>query len=113
MTIACYVRVSTVGQNEESQRREIGKWLSGNGINNTNVLWYSDKETGSNLNRDGFARLQKKVFDGQIRTIVCYKLDRHSRSLKDGITTLCDWCDRGSASCPSRSRSTSTAPQAS
>jgi DNA invertase Pin-like site-specific DNA recombinase len=93
--IAVYIRVSTVGQNEEGQRREIGKWLSGNGIDHSNVLWFTDKETGDNLNRPSFERLQKKVFDGQIKTIVCYKLDRLSRSLKDGINVLCNWCERG------------------
>lgn len=94
-TIACYCRVSTVGQSEESQRREIQKWLSGNGIDNTNVLWFIDKETGDHLNRPSFERLQQKIFDGQIKTVVVFKLDRISRSLRDGINTLCDWCDRG------------------
>lgn len=94
-TIACYCRVSTFGQNEEGQRREIGKWLSGNGIDPTTVLWFTDKETGDHLNRPSFERLQKKVFDGQITAIVCYKLDRLSRSLKDGINVLCDWCSKG------------------
>ena len=93
--VSCYVRISSFGQNEESQRREIGKWLSGNGIDNANVLWFCDTETGDHLNRPSFERLQKKVFAGQIKTIVCYKLDRLSRSLKDGINILCDWCERG------------------
>ena len=30
--IACYVRVSTIGQNEQGQRAEIERWLAGNGI---------------------------------------------------------------------------------
>ena len=30
--VACYVRVSTVGQNEAGQRAEIERWLTGNGI---------------------------------------------------------------------------------
>ena len=48
-TVACYVRVSTVGQNEAGQRREIQRWLEGNGI--SNVRWYVDKSTGDNLDR--------------------------------------------------------------
>ena len=32
MAIAVYVRVSTIGQNVEGQRREIQRWLDGNGI---------------------------------------------------------------------------------
>jgi DNA invertase Pin-like site-specific DNA recombinase len=33
--------------------------------------------------------------NGEVDTIVVWKLDRLSRSLRDGINTLCDWCDRG------------------
>ena len=35
------------------------------------------------------------MFAGEIRTIVCWKLDRLSRNLRDGINTLAEWCDRG------------------
>jgi DNA invertase Pin-like site-specific DNA recombinase len=38
--------------------------------------------------------MQKRVFDGQVKTIVCYKLDRISRSLRDGIDVLCSWLDK-------------------
>ena len=93
MGTAVYVRVSTVGQNPESQRREIGRWLKGNGIED--VRWYTDKSTGDNLKRPAFERLQRDIFDGEIDTIVCWKLDRLSRSLREGLNTLADWCDRG------------------
>lgn len=95
MPVAIYIRVSTVGQNEEGQRREIQRWISGNGIDPTTVLWFVDKDTGDNLDRPAFARLQKRIFDGQIQAVVVWKLDRLSRSLKDGINTLCEWCDKG------------------
>ena len=91
--VACYIRVSTTGQNEAGQRREIERWLKGNGIENTR--WFTDAKTGDNLERPGFLALQKAVFNGEIGTIVVWKLDRLSRSLRDGINTLCDWCDRG------------------
>ena len=35
------------------------------------------------------------VFTGTIKTVVVWKLDRLSRSLQDGINTLCDWLGRG------------------
>jgi DNA invertase Pin-like site-specific DNA recombinase len=35
------------------------------------------------------------VFAGEVGTIVTYKLDRMSRSLRDGINVLSDWCDKG------------------
>jgi DNA invertase Pin-like site-specific DNA recombinase len=30
-----------------------------------------------------------------VGTVLCWKLDRLSRSLKDGINILSDWCERG------------------
>jgi DNA invertase Pin-like site-specific DNA recombinase len=87
--------VSTVGQNEAGQRAEIERWLAGNGIDPTNAQWYVDKKTSGNLKRPVFEQLQAAVFAGEIGTIVTYKLDRLSRSLRDGINVLCDWCDKG------------------
>jgi len=95
MTVACYVRVSTASQNEAGQKREILQWLAGNGINTQNVMWYIDKESGETLQRTEFEQLQKDIFNGGIKTVVVYKLDRLSRSLKDGVNTLCHWCQKG------------------
>lgn len=92
---AVYVRVSTDSQNEQGQRREINKWLIGNGFNPSCVQWYSDRKSGDNLDRPEFEQLQKDVFSGSIKTIVVYKLDRISRSIKDGVQTLCTWCEHG------------------
>lgn len=89
---AIYIRVSTVGQNEAGQRLEIEKWCLGNGVQYAD--WYTDKETGDSLNRPGFNRLQEDIFAGRVKTVIVYKLDRLSRSLKDGIATLYDWCER-------------------
>lgn len=91
--VACYVRVSTVGQNEAGQRREIERWLAGNGIEN--VKWFIDKQTGDNLDRPAFEQLQRDIFNGEVGTVVVWKLDRLSRKLRDGINVLCDWCERG------------------
>ncbi len=92
-TTAVYIRVSTTGQNEAGQRREIGRWLTGNGVKGMRL--FVDKETGDHLERTEFQRLQEAIFQGEIKTVVVWKLDRLSRSLRDGINTLCDWCDRG------------------
>ena len=94
MTIACYLRVSTIGQNEVGQRREIQKWLEGHQIT-TGVRWYTDKDTGDNLDRPAFHALQKDVFAGEVQTVVIWKLDRLSRSLRDGVNTLGEWCEQG------------------
>jgi DNA invertase Pin-like site-specific DNA recombinase len=92
-TTASYIRVSTVGQNETGQRREIERWLKGNGAKD--VCWFIDKKTGDHLDRPEFKRLQQAVFNGEVGTVVVWKLDRLSRSLQDGINTLCDWLNRG------------------
>jgi DNA invertase Pin-like site-specific DNA recombinase len=94
MATAIYIRVSTVGQNEISQRKEIDRWLKGNGIDD--AVYFVDKgKSGDNLDRPAFAKLQTAVFNGEIQTVVVWKLDRLSRNLRDGINTLADWCDRG------------------
>lgn len=94
MSTAVYIRVSTAGQNEIGQRREIERWLNGNSIDRRNVRWYIDKESGDTLDRPEFERLQRDLFNGLVKTVVVWKLDRLSRSLKDGINTLCEWCDK-------------------
>jgi len=88
-----YVRVSTSGQNTDSQQAEIERWLKGNGV--SDVRWYVDKATGTKLTRPAFERLQRDIFNGEIKAVVCWKLDRLSRNLRDGINVLADWCDRG------------------
>lgn len=90
--VGVYIRVSTVGQNEAGQRAEVAKWLAGHGLKAT---YYIDRETGDNLDRPAFTRLQADIFAGAVKTVVVWKLDRLSRSLQDGINTLCDWLGRG------------------
>jgi DNA invertase Pin-like site-specific DNA recombinase len=95
-TVAAYIRVSTVGQNEAGQRAEIQQWLTGNGVKPASVRWFVDKgKSGDNLKRPAFDALQAAVFAGQIETIVVWRLDRISRKLLDGINTLCRWCEKG------------------
>jgi DNA invertase Pin-like site-specific DNA recombinase len=93
MAIAVYVRVSTIGQNVEGQRREIQRWLDGNGI--TEAEWYIDKASGATMRRDAFERLQAGIFAGEVQTVIVWRLDRLSRSLRDGVNILGDWCERG------------------
>lgn len=92
--IAAYIRVSTAGQNLAGQKREIQSWVAGN-CPDREIVWFQDKATGNNLKRPGFDRLQKAIFNGEVDTVLVYKLDRVSRKLQDGINTICDWVDRG------------------
>ena len=93
MGTACYVRISTVGQNERGQRNELRKWAQAHGL--TELRWFVDKESGSTLDRPAFANLQKAIFAGEVDAVLVWKLDRLSRSLRDGINVLSDWLDKG------------------
>ena len=95
MKIACYCRVSTRQQKTDSQEAEIKKWLVANGVELNQVQWYLDHETGKTLSRPEFERLQKDIFNGKIKTVVVWKLDRLSRRLRDGVNLLADWCEKG------------------
>lgn len=90
---ACYLRISTVGQNESGQRQAIERWLASH--NCPAVRWYLDRQTGDNLDRPEFERLQADIRRGEISTVVCFKLDRLSRKMVDGLNVLCDWLGRG------------------
>jgi DNA invertase Pin-like site-specific DNA recombinase len=93
--IAAYIRVSTAGQNIAGQQREIQRWLDGHNVSAASVRWFIDRSTGDNLERPAFEQLQTAVFHGEVDTIALWKLDRLSRSIRDGINVLADWCDRG------------------
>lgn len=93
--IACYCRVSSKEQKNDSQKEAIRRWLLGRNIDPDQVLWFEDVESGATMERKAFKRLQEAVFYGEVETIVVWKLDRLSRDLKDGIDLLCKWCSVG------------------
>jgi len=92
--IAVYCRVSTYDQEKgiQSQQRALKEYCINHEL--TNRVWYKDRISGAKTGRPAFNRLQKDIFDGKISTVVCWKLDRLSRSLKDGINVLTDWLDK-------------------
>src|SRR5262245_32555831 len=94
-TVGAYIRVSTAKQKTEGQREDMERWLAANGYDLAQVQWYEDKETGNTLKRPAFDRLQRDIFDGKVKTVACWKLDRLSRRLRDGVNLLADWCERG------------------
>ena len=91
--VAIYTRVSTDKQTDESQQGDLRRYLEENGL--TNVKWYQDTASGADLSRPAFDRLREAVFRGRVSTVVVWKLDRLSRSMKDGINLLADWCEKG------------------
>ena len=60
--IACYCRVSSRHQKNDSQRAEIDKWIRNNGIDQTTIQWFEDKETGTTTQRFSFEQMQKAIF---------------------------------------------------
>ena len=95
MTIAVYIRVSSKSQSSASQKTAIRKWLKAHDHHARSVRWFEDTESGKTLDRDAFKDLQSAIFNGQIKTVVVWKLDRVARSLQEGINTICDWCESG------------------
>ena len=92
---AVYVRISDASQNAASQKRELETWLNGHSIDRSKVKWYIDTACGDNLQRPEFKKMQRDIFGGIVHTVIVWKLDRLSRSLKDGIDIVCSWCEQG------------------
>ncbi|MCK4624376.1 MAG: recombinase family protein [Phycisphaerae bacterium] len=78
---AAYVRCSTVEQNDRLQRKAIRAWAKASGIEN--LKWYSDKASGTTNNRPEWKKLQQAIDKGKVSAVICWRLDRLSRSLKD------------------------------
>lgn len=95
MSVAVYARVSTTDQNLAGQRAEIQRWLTGNRIPDAEVTWYEDQATGTTMDRPAWRQLREAVFHGEVDTLVIQRLDRLSRSLKDGLVSLIDLVERG------------------
>ena len=93
--IGAYIRVSTTSQNHAGQRRELERWMIGNGHDPAEARWYEDTESGDTLARPGFEAMQAAIFAGQLETVVVWKLDRLSRKLIDGLQILTDWTSSG------------------
>lgn len=93
--IACYIRVSTDDQSLENQKRELRAWLKSQSISEENVTWYEDIYTGNTLARKAFQKLLLDISNGKVNTVVCWKLDRLSRSMREGMELIQDWSSQG------------------
>jgi DNA invertase Pin-like site-specific DNA recombinase len=93
--IACYCRVSSRRQKHDSQKAELQRWLRQTGVRSSRVQWFEDTETGRTLHRPAFERLQHAIFNGSVKTVVVWKLDRLSRRQHEGVNLLAEWCERG------------------
>ena len=95
-TAAVYVRVSTDNGSQDTsmQLNEILNWLKANNISDHVV--YEDKGySGTKTNRPALKRLMTDVRAGKIDRVICWKMDRFFRSLKDLLDTLREFESRG------------------
>ena len=93
--IACYCRVSTRHQKNDSQRAEIARWLEQASMDRSAIRWFEDQDSGTTFQRRAFEAMQQGIASGAIQTVVVWKLDRLSRRQREGINLLADWCERG------------------
>lgn len=95
MSTAVYLRVSSKSQKVESQRHAIEAYLVGHGV--TGAAWYVDTiSTRQQVSeRPALSELREAIFNGQVQTVVLYRLDRLARSIRDGINLLTDWINAG------------------
>ena len=84
-----YARVSTRDQDLTSQVERIRKYISDYGlIPAIEGAIFQEKMSGASNSRPERARILKLAEQGRIDLIICTKLDRWGRSLKDLIETL-------------------------
>ncbi len=91
--VGAYLRVSTQGQDTELQRQDIQRFLEGRGWNS--VTYYEDKASGSHGDRTQLKWMLTDARQRRLDAIVCWKMDRLFRSLRDLVTTLQEFTDLG------------------
>jgi DNA invertase Pin-like site-specific DNA recombinase len=91
--IALYLRVSTQDQSTELQYGELLKYIEARGLPAPTI--YQDKSTGTNGNRPAFKQLMTDIRLRKVDLVICWKLDRLFRSLKDLIATLQEYNELG------------------
>ena len=83
MAIGIYQRVSSIQQDMRSQEADLKMWAKGK-----DVVWYSDKATGTNFNREGWQKLENDISVGKIKELVVWRLDRLGRTAGETISLL-------------------------
>lgn len=86
MKVALYLRVSTLDQNSDMQRRELEAYAKRHEWEVSEV--YEDCASGADTSRPALARLLAECAAGRVKCVLCWKLDRFGRSLADCLRTL-------------------------
>ena len=84
--IAIYIRVSSKRQETASQEPDLQKWRQAY-AGDSEVKVYTDKMTGTTMDRPAWNRLEKAMTVGDVEQIVVWRLDRLGRTAA-GLTEL-------------------------
>ncbi len=85
--VAGYLRVSSAGQDVRSQRDAIERAAAARG--ETVAEWYSEKQSGSKLDRPELGRLREDARLGRVRRLYVFRLDRLTRTgIRDTLSLL-------------------------
>ena len=82
--IGIYERVSSVSQDFDAQHRDLEQWATGK-----EARFFTDKFTGTTMERPGWEKLWRQCCAGKIDTIAVWRLDRLGRTAR-GLITLRD-----------------------
>jgi DNA invertase Pin-like site-specific DNA recombinase len=88
-TTALYCRVSTTDQNLTRQRQRTSEYATDAlGIEPAAIEVYSDKQTGTDTNRDGYRDLMRAIENDEIERVIASEVSRLSRSVRDFASTV-------------------------
>ena len=82
--IGIYMRVSSEHQSTLSQEPDLKRWAD---AQSSPVIWFTDKATGKNFNRPGWAKLEEAIRTGKVNSVCVWRLDRLGRTCR-GLTAL-------------------------
>jgi DNA invertase Pin-like site-specific DNA recombinase len=84
--IAIYARVSSKQQDQRAQTNELKTWAKGQ---DEGATFYSERESGTSMNRPEWQRLWSDLLAGKISKLVCWRIDRLGRTAR-GLLELRD-----------------------
>ena len=84
--VAIYIRVSTLDQSTQLQRKELLEYIEHRGWELIEI--YDEKVSGATANRPQFQKMMADARKRRFDTLVCFKLDRLFRSVKGMVSTL-------------------------
>src|SRR5262245_41155042 len=87
MTVAVYKRVSSKRQDTAAQAHDLDAYRKRLETAGDTVLEYTDKFTGTTMERPGWEKLWASVTAGKVNKIVVWRLDRLGRTVS-GLSKL-------------------------